>query len=736
MPAENATSVLPSSAALAVGRCAEELLYDASWVNRRKESAHLLSAEWVRRQTSLDFTLPPGLQPIGTNPHGDDLYCVPVMLLTKVPPTLMRFDCQDETGATVALPTRSRNALATYAALCHRARVVAAKHFDVSALLLPRELRRHLLFVAFAEPERASRIALSLQGGRLGRLAKRGSPAPKVEDAEEKLENWARELRWRDPRNDDPVKRPRELKASEGPVGASSDSAPAGAEADVQATHVEADLDLLVTKLSSDDRFLWLVALAAEHSIVLAHFAAPATAEKVLRLSYDHRVFENQEARTAKVTVMFGVRPLTILFKIPYAAAQSFHFEFEPPDGFEVLASLLLVGDDLKAVEAADDEHYQKHTDQFARLEARQAEFQDIEPRSGGRVHLYKSPATTLDTVGVALRLRAERNGFVANAFGISLALSVLMTFFTAAAGPLISNTTSAPSFALLFPSIVAAVVSRGGGHAFVARMLRSARRLLLANVVMTVVMAALVLVTHVDKGDAAPLYIYLVWGALAAVSWVVTGVLYAAFRLPRPGADEGWLERRVDDVVATMRWLRRRRELRRTRAFRLVVRSNALTWKKARGIVAACRATEQLRVRIRPRWKLWPGRRVRSLAIRPVHEKPRRPILVFGANPEDKSLRLSEPARPKLVATLQEIEHRLKADYSLNIDWGKTPTNDRPIGAEKLRECVLDSALRHTTRYVVTVPGSGASGRSEGAAEDDPEDGEDGQELSPRRGA
>jgi hypothetical protein len=89
---------------------------------RRRDVVELLSDTWARQESSVDISMPMTLRAITPARNGAcPRYAVPVMLLPKIPPTMMNFHFRS--GAErLTLPTRRQNGLASYAALLAAAR--------------------------------------------------------------------------------------------------------------------------------------------------------------------------------------------------------------------------------------------------------------------------------------------------------------------------------------------------------------------------------------------------------------------------------------------------------------------------------------------------------------------------------------------------------------------------------------------------------------------------------------
>ena len=102
----------------AIGRGAGDalaalLLAEEAWVHRRVETLDVVSAEVVRRQVSVDFTLPGPLRPALEVGEGQCL--VPLAVLRKQ--ILRHFDLRDEAEEAVPVVARDHTMLLAGAAL-------------------------------------------------------------------------------------------------------------------------------------------------------------------------------------------------------------------------------------------------------------------------------------------------------------------------------------------------------------------------------------------------------------------------------------------------------------------------------------------------------------------------------------------------------------------------------------------------------------------------------------------
>jgi hypothetical protein len=117
-----------------LGRTAAQLLYDnPSWVHRRKESVQILDDTWFRRQLSIDYEIPDGVEAHRRSGGDQPLFAVPITLMRKSPPAYIDFDLYDQTKTAMSLMTLQQNAAVSLEALRWAAREAA-----VAADVLPR----------------------------------------------------------------------------------------------------------------------------------------------------------------------------------------------------------------------------------------------------------------------------------------------------------------------------------------------------------------------------------------------------------------------------------------------------------------------------------------------------------------------------------------------------------------------------------------------------------------------
>ena len=652
------------------GAAAARLLLDASWVNRRKDAVQLLDDAWVHRQTSIDFTLTDPVAPTGYSAVGLR-WCVPLTLLGKVPRTLMRFDVLDEAGHRLPLPTRRSNALASYAALRHAARMVAGALGGTpgDTLEVPSAVRQDLLYVALADRHHAWGISTMMRtvGGHARPSYRVRDPdVLTLEEAEVLVTRWERLSR------------------------ASAEVPPA------LAALPDARESELRDALAKDEDFLWLVDKLALSSVVMVTIDGAPGDEKLLRLAYDETIYKQGEPQELQRFAALGWRALPLWVGTAYAGAQSYHFEFEAPEDIEVVGSQLA---DVSPVpiQSEEDEPTPEDDDTLGQYDGDEpGSLHRFEPRRGGRVHLYAPNAEVLDEHVAQLRLRVRAQSFTGSATLAAAGIGVLLAFYAIAAEPLVRDGTSATSLLLIFTGVFGTIVSRAHGHAIVARMLRWARWVLLVSVACAVAGAAALVVTHTGSQTAkASLELRLFWGVLAATSLLCAATLNLARILPRPRHRRGRAEGFVDWLELRLRFMRHRRQHRRQRDLRLTLEplEHAGQADLNRLVVAT---STGLKLRLQHHGH--------GLAI--VCNEAGRPITARPAKPEDELLRLTSSGRSRLSATLAEAARRLPCGFALTVTWGSGDVREasRPpleqVTLAQLQALVARDDLRIGRRY------------------------------------
>ena len=515
----------PSSAIDLLGRSVATLLFDSGWIYRRKDTAELLDDAWVRRSTSVDIAIPRELEPVGPTGSGRQaLYLVPVTILPKLPPNLMRFDFVGG-SARLTLPTRRQNGLAAWAALVW----ATSQALQCSAAGVPRALKEELLFVALAPPEYAGRVAFFLRApGRFGApVLPEVDDLPTVEAAEEELSLWWMTL--------------------------------SGTESVIQVHAVgnepAIDLPALRKRMAEHELLSWLLRKFGENSPILAHLVRDPTGVQRIALAYDEPIFQRPNSIGQKYAAEAGWAPYPLGIQTSYVGASSYHFEFLAPDGLDVVDSMLvelgpeaenpdfLPLEDTETLAIGNDGSTRDAHDGFA---------PEPVPSRGSRIHQYLDNAGTVDGLAAQVYLRVSRDRFINGAVWTSFAVAVTLGLCAVFARPLVQNAPDAEVLLLAIPGVLATVVAQAPGHPLIARMLRRARRSVLWSGVLAYVGAGVLTVIHTGPDAKANWPLYTLYGALAAAAAWQWAKLWLARKLPRPTSDEGSAEWLVGNIT---RW-------------------------------------------------------------------------------------------------------------------------------------------------------------------------------------
>jgi hypothetical protein len=146
------------------------LLNEPDWVHRHVETVEVVDELIVRRQVTIDLSLP--WQPHAKVAHlGDSaVYFMPILPLRKIP-AARTIDMRDEAGDALPLLTRTENAAISAEAMVCAARTMAGQS-------LPRPLERRLHRIAADDPSAARRAwedPLNLSAGVRDRIRSSGN---------------------------------------------------------------------------------------------------------------------------------------------------------------------------------------------------------------------------------------------------------------------------------------------------------------------------------------------------------------------------------------------------------------------------------------------------------------------------------------------------------------------------------------------------------------------------------
>lgn len=547
------------------------LLFDSGWLQRRKDAVELLNDGWVRRQTSIDCVIPRSLPPFGLSEAGHPLYLLPVALLPKVPPTLMRFDFDGEDGR-LSLPLRQQNGLASYAALLYAASVV----LNEGPRELPSQLREELLFAAVGPPEYAEPFARHL------RAPRRGVPEipdvhglPSLAAAEDELDQWAAQL------------------MSQAPATRPASNSSAISRSALQDLHV---------RLAHDPMTSWLLKSMAVASVVLAHVEEGRRRHKMVRLAYDAAIFKDDEPVGANLSSTLGWEGVNLVIETPYVGAHTYHFEFVGIEGIEVFDSRLL--------SAASDESNRGSYGPSA--EGDEGFASRFTRQDTNRVHHYWTGATSVDQITAIVRLRVARENFVGLAYWASLAVALSILICGGLAQPLVRHGAGAATLLLLFPGLAATLVAGTSNHPLTSSVLQRAHRALLLSALCAYMTAGILVFIHTGGKANAAGWVRCAWLFLGVIALLPVGLLYGARKLPRPPQQEGRLEEGLALFQRQVLEVTRRVARQRQHRLKLVVFVPGLTWAQADALAP--------RSRSRRRFFVMPGPRRRRLRKQEPH--------------------------------------------------------------------------------------------------------------------
>lgn len=106
-PSQESNGLSPEQAKRIGDQNARLLLEPVDWIVRRRETVEIADEKSLRRQITVDFSLPQKPWPESLPDRG---YCAPILVLPKKPSHLMSFDLVGDDGKTLPLAARLENA--------------------------------------------------------------------------------------------------------------------------------------------------------------------------------------------------------------------------------------------------------------------------------------------------------------------------------------------------------------------------------------------------------------------------------------------------------------------------------------------------------------------------------------------------------------------------------------------------------------------------------------------------
>lgn len=663
--AEDKTARVPDpllEAVSTLGRSTAVLLFDSGWMVRRTDTVELISDTWVSHRTTVDVAIPLGLDAITpVRERASPQFAVPVMLLPKVRPTLMRFDFRSGTEA-LSLPTRHQAGLASYAALLWAARSA------LDMWPLPERLREELKFVALGAPEYAAPVSWHLRAPRRGapRLP-RLEEVPSLAQAEDDLVAWCQQM-----------------------VGAPHTATTPSA--DPHTIVADTELTRLHNKLATHGLASWLLRKLATSAPLIAHMTRSPTGRQTVCLAYEENVFKSKSADVGKgMVARNGWLAYVYVIHTPYVGAGSYHFEFIAPKGVEASHSELLeqtpqddewappraAPHDAPLAKAHKTDDIDDDIDEAGRPKY------DYTPFRGEQVHRYRVEERVADALSAKLYLRASRTGFIGTATMAAVAIAGILVACAVLTRPLVSHGTGAQTMLLLIPGVLAALIARVGDHGLIIRMLKEARRTLLRSGALAFTGAAMLTLISTGKGAHAAPWHRWIFIALALMAMWQAFKLWLARTLPRSPEAHGFLERRVDWVRRRAEARAQRRARRRQRCLSLRVTARAMTWDEADRLASCNDKPERLPLAVEPARA---REHAENAAVTIVPEASKRPLLLPTGRASDRFATQELVMARRLAETIRWLGDELPEGFFLEIRWA-------PLFSETRR------ALKHVRR-------------------------------------
>ncbi len=283
---------------------------------------------------------------------------------------------------------------------------------------------------------------------------------------------------------------------------------------------------LHANRLREDPTFGWLMPLLTKSSVVMFQIARAEPERRIIKLGYDENIVDVADKPIERLTQRLGWDGNNLVIELPFIGSQSFHFQAEAPSGMQFVTTGLIERDTSRPGEVRDDPDFNR------------------------KVHLYL-PNTERSHGALAWLLFSLRGeGFIGGALLAALLVALVLTGFAATAHLIARNSGSAPSLLLAVTGILASYVGRPGGHPLTTRLLAPVRWLVLASAGLAYLAAAVI---AVNPGHVATSVLRPIWCTEAFAAWMIVGILWFSWRLPRlPDQPQSLPERVARRALAT----------------------------------------------------------------------------------------------------------------------------------------------------------------------------------------
>jgi hypothetical protein len=464
------------------------------WIHRRVEQIEFIDRRTVRRQISVDFTLPTNVTPVGRF-EGRDIYLAPLFLLKRDHPRPLRVGRPHHRWTPWRPEYRERLPMSLFSDLTF---------VDETGERLPLITRR--------QSTRLANAVLYLAAAQvIGR--------PLSKEITDKITDIAfgnRAVR-KDALQDIFVR---------GGGGASPER----------------------LSLRAAGWFAELACMFATHLPIVCLLTDGPPGRSITKLSYVEPLGDDYSAAKGRVRRSLGLKSENLAVGVnEIGGAASHHIEVVIPDDLQV-NYLSLGGKSYTVANAKWHELKDEEKDYSIR---------QVGTASSGNIYLSE-PTYTRRMGRLSVKMRVKRTGFLVGAFVASGIITLVLAVLALLAPEVIDNVNSDASVAalLLLPSVVAAFIARPGEHMITARMLRWARFALVANAALPFLAVLAFFTTQADDAKSPGInlggfvegLLGLIqdqdgpanglqgrWGWLAVLSLGCTLLFLAANILPRP---------------------------------------------------------------------------------------------------------------------------------------------------------------------------------------------------------
>jgi hypothetical protein len=436
---------VPDAAIQQMASVALSLLTDPErWIHRRVEQIEFIDRQTIRRQVSVDFTLPNGLTSVGSF-DGRDIYLAPLFLLKRDHPRPVRVGRKKHWWTPQRPSYRRRLPMSLFSDL---------DFVDDRGRRLPLITREQSVTIANAMLQQA---AVQVIGGPV---------SDATHDLIADIADGSRGRRKKALR--DIFLRNRNL--------------PNAGER---------------TLLRSSPIFAELACMIATHLPVICLFTEGPPGRSIVKLSYVEPLEIDHSSSKGRIRRSLGVKSENLAVGISeIGAAASHHIEISIPDDLRV-NYVSLTG-----------KNYTVANVPWQKLNAESKDYAIRQVGSARAGNLYLTELPHSRRMGrVSIKMRVRRSRFLMGALVASGIITLVLTVLALVAKDILEADQSEALVAalLLLPSVVATYIARPGEHVITARMLRWARFALVGNAALPFIAILVFLTTPAEVSAKNP---------------------------------------------------------------------------------------------------------------------------------------------------------------------------------------------------------------------------------------